>query len=221
MPRIRTPTRGRSIRAVLIATLLASGVANAAPKPCEPDSKLSYREASNFAAENRHGLFLGMSETEFQRFAASARRTKLYNVAKDKSWERPNESIYIIDEDLATTKRELGSQQIALFSKGELIFIADQVQDRQGSAPITRAAADAVMADYRRYMCWRFGAVSDRSSMGPKTRSAIIGPVQIYDQAGAGNDQISMDAFLVEDLSRKSNGVGLTVVTRLTRFGQD
>jgi hypothetical protein len=182
---------------------------------------MTYREASNFAAENRHGLFLGASEAEFQRFANNARRTKLYSVTKDKSWERPRESLYVVDEELAATKREHGSQQIALFSNGELVFIADQWQDRQGSAPMSRAAADAVLADYRRYMCWRFGAVSERSSMGPKLRAAVLGPTQIYDQAGAANEQISMDAFVVEDLSRKSNGVMVTVVTRLTKFGQD
>ena len=205
---------------ILSAVLLATGVAHAAPQPCAPDSKLTYREASAFAAESHHGLFLGMSETEFQRFAERARRGKIYAVRKEKS-EHPNESLYVIDEDLATTKRDLGSQQVVIFSKGELAFIIDQVQDRKGTAGISRAVADTVMADYRRYMCWRFGAVAERSGMGPRMRSEIVGPAQIYDQAGAGNDQISMDAFLVEDLHSKSNGVGLTIVTRLTKFGQD
>jgi hypothetical protein len=206
---------------VLTAALLVAGVAHAAPKPCEPDSKLSYREASNFAAENHHGLFLGLSETEFQRFAANARRTQLYIVTKDKTWDRPGESVYVIDEDLAATKREFGSQQVALFSKGELVLIIDQIQDRQGTAALTRVAADTVMADYRRYMCWRYGAVVERSSMGPRTRSTLIGPAQIYDQAAAGNEQTSMDAFLVEGLSRHANGVGLMIVTRLTKFGRE
>jgi len=206
---------------MLGVALLGATLAHAATPVCEQNSKMTYREASNFAAENRHGLFLGMSETEFQRVAANARRTRLYTVFKEKAWGRPNESVYVIDEDLGSTKRDLGSQQIALFSKGELVFIADQVVDRRGSAPVSRAAADGVMADYRRYMCWRFGAVDERSAMGPHTRSAIIGSAQIYDQAAAGNDQISMDAFEVEDLSRKSNGVGVTVVTRVTKFGQE
>ena len=206
---------------ILTAALLGASFAHAAPKPCEPDSKMSYREASSFAAENHHGLFLGSSETEFQRLAADARRSKLYIVTKDKSGAGPGDATYVIDEDLATTKRQLGSQQVVIFSKGELVLIIDQVQNLKGTAAVTRAEADTVMADYRRYMCWRFGAVGERSGLGPKARSDIIGPAQIYDQAGAGNDRISMDAFVVEALSSKSNGVGVFVVTRLTKFGQD
>ena len=41
----------------------------------------------------------------------------------------------------------------------KLVFLGDQVSDNRGSSALSREDADSLLADYRGYMCWRFGAV--------------------------------------------------------------
>lgn len=73
-----------------------------------------------------------------------------------------------------------------------------------------RTAAD-VVADYRSYLCWRFGATATRSNLEPRVRAEILGPVLVHDLVSAADVDVAVDVFRVED-PRKDGDQSVGVV---------
>lgn len=59
--------------------------------------------------------------------------------------------------------------------------------------------ATDVFADYRRYLCWRFGSVGKFSTLEARTRADVLGPVLVYDVMSGRSDELAIDVFRVED----------------------
>ena len=92
---------------VLLASTIAwalSPPAAAATVPCDGDVRLTRGEVTAFDAEARHGLYLGMSETEFKRLQSKWLDAKSpLRASKDKTWTDFGATLYVLTMMPTTT----------------------------------------------------------------------------------------------------------------------
>lgn len=133
----------------------------------------------------RFGVFPGISTGEVERQVK--RRGLAVSKAKVQGTEAMDALWYILDDD--------ANEHTGLMIRGGVVVAITEYVEFTIDA---QQAAD-IFADYTRYICWRFSALSRPSTLSSAARLIILGRVEIYDSIRGADENLVMDVFHVED----------------------